>query len=402
MLQDTAHPNQTDTHRGLIVLLGIMCALGPMTVDMYLPAMPQIARDFATSEAAVQTTLTGSLLGMAVGMLLFGPLSDALGRRWPLVVGLSVHALFSLLSALAPGIGSLIVFRALQGVGSAAAPAIAVAIVRDISAGRSSSVRYSSILLIATGAPIVAPLIGSAMLLWTDWHGIFIVQGMMSTALVITAIFALPETQPIRRPIRETNYVIALKFVVRDRVFVGSALSQSAMMAASFCYISGLSFVAQNWYGASQQVYGLILSGGAITMLFMNRLSPLLLRRYSPHKVALVGLTGAITSASLMMIAAPTIGLPGVAAFSWLCIGFQQLVTPNNQAMGLRDHPAHAGVASALMGAASLTAAAIASPLIGLVGVDNGFKMALGMFSFYGLSVIASTLAIGMRREPVS
>ncbi|GAB3031857.1 multidrug effflux MFS transporter [Parafrigoribacterium mesophilum] len=401
MHQQLTSGTRTQSHRGLIVLLGIMCSLGPMTVDMYLPAMPQIARDFATSEAAVQTTLTGSLLGMAVGMLLLGPLSDAVGRRWPLIAGLSVHAVFSVLSALAPDIGSLIVFRALQGAGSAAAPAIAVAIVRDISAGRSSSVRYSSILLIATGAPIVAPLIGSGMLLWTDWHGIFIVQGIMSAALVLTAIFALPETQPIRRSLRETNFVIGLKSVVRDSVFVGSALSQSAMMAASFCYISGLSFVAQDWYGASQQMYGLILSGGAVTMLFMNRLSPLLLVRFTPHKVALVGLAGAMTSAALMMIAAPTIGLAGVAAFSWLCIGFQQLVTPNNQAMGLRDHPAHAGVASALMGAASLTAAAIASPLIGLVGVDNGFTMAAGMFCFYGLSVIASTLVIGMRKELV-
>lgn len=135
MLQDTATAKQADSHRGLIVLLGIMCALGPMTVDMYLPAMPQIARDFATSEAAVQTTLTGSLLGMAVGMLLLGPLSDAVGRRWPLIVGLGMHAVFSVLSALAPNIGSLIAFRALQGAGSAAAPAIAVAIVRDISRG---------------------------------------------------------------------------------------------------------------------------------------------------------------------------------------------------------------------------------------------------------------------------
>lgn len=390
---------QAGSHKGLLILLGLMSALGPMTVDMYLPALPQITHDFATSEAAVQTTLTGSLLGMAVGQLVLTPITDALGRRWPLIAGLGIHMVFSVLSALAPGIGSLIVFRALQGAGSAAAPAIAIAIVRDISTGRDASVRYSAIMFVAMVAPIVAPLIGSGLLLWTDWHGIFLVQAAMSTTLAVTALFALPETQPLRRSIRQARLLTGLRTVVADRVFVGSALSQAAMMAASFCYISGLSFVAQDWYGVSEQSYGLILTGGAVVMLFMNRLSPLLIRRFSPHQVALIGLAGALTASCLLMIAAPTIGLAGVAAFSWLCIGFQQLITPNNKSMGLAGHHSNAGIAAALMGASAMSAAAVASPLIGLFGVDNGFIMGLGMFSFYGLSLIASTVVIGFRRE---
>ncbi|GAB3567881.1 multidrug effflux MFS transporter [Spelaeicoccus albus] len=392
---------QKGSHRGLIVLLGLMSALGPMTVDMYLPALPQITHDFATSEAAVQTTLTGSLLGMAAGQLVLSPITDALGRRWPLIAGLGIHVVFSVLSALAPGIGTLIIFRALQGAGSAAAPAIAVAIIRDISTGREASIRYSAIMFVSMVAPIVAPLIGSGLLLWTDWHGIFLVQAAMSMALAVTALFALPETQPHRQSIRQAKLATGLKIVTADRVFVGSALSQAAMMAASFCYISGLSFVAQDWYGVSEQSYGLILTGGAVVMLFMNRLGPLLIRRFSSHRVALIGLAGALTSSCLMMIAAPTVGLAGVAAFSWLCIGFQQLVTPNNRTMGLARHPSNAGIAAALMGASALSAAAISSPLMGLMGVDNGFMMALGMFSFYGLSLIASTVIIGFRHEHV-
>lgn len=389
--------------RGLIVLLGVMAAIGPMTVDMYLPALPQITRDFATSETVVQFTLTGSLIGMAIGQLFFGPISDAVGRRMPLIVGLGTHLVFSVLSATAGDIGSLIVFRTLQVVGSAAAPTIAIAIVRDVSSGRSASVRYSTIMLVSMAAPVVAPLLGSAILLTASWHAIFLAQAVLSAALIVLGIFALRETQSIRRPLLHTDLLIGARAVVRDRVFVGSALSQAAMMAASFCYISGLSFVAQSWYGVSEQSYGLILAGGAVVMMLMNRVSPLLLYRLTPHRVALVGLAGALTSAVLMMIAAPVFGLAGVAICSWLCIGFQQLVTPNNQAMALEAHGPYAGVASAFIGAASLLAAAVAAPVMGLLGVDNGLMMAVGMGSFYLLSLIASVAIIGRRdcRHPI-
>jgi DHA1 family bicyclomycin/chloramphenicol resistance-like MFS transporter len=395
---DTLTVQGARSRRGLIILLGMMSALGPLTTDMYLPALPQISSDFATSDAAVQTTLTGSLLGMALGQLALSPISDGLGRRRPLIAGLGIHVVFSVLSATAPGIGALITFRALQGAGSAAAPAIALAIVRDISVGREASVRYSGIMFVSLAAPIVAPLLGSGLLLWTDWHGIFLIQAAMSAALVIAGLFMLPETQPIRRAIHPGRLVGGLKSVASDRVFAGSALSQAAMMAASFCYISGLSFVAQDWYGLSEQSYGLILSGGAVVMLGMNRLSPLLLRRLGPHQVALTGLAGALASAAAMMAAAPTVGLIGVAICSSLCIGFQQLITPNNRAMGMARHPLNAGIAAALMGASAQAAAGIASPLMGIIGVDNGFHMALCMFSFYGLSMIASTFVIGLRR----
>ncbi|QDZ13609.1 multidrug effflux MFS transporter [Humibacter ginsenosidimutans] len=396
---DHSQPGPARSYRGLIILLGIVSALGPMTTDMYLPALPQIAREFSTSEAAVQITLTGSLLGMAVGQIVFGSLSDSFGRRMPLIIGLFAHTAFSVLSALAPSIGWLIVFRALQGAGSAAAPAIAMAIVRDISTGRNASKRYSTIMFIATGAPIVAPLIGSALLLYTDWHGIFLIQGAMAAALAVTAIIALPETRDVRHHLEQAGFLTGVKALGRDRVFVGSTLSQAAMMAASFCYISGLSFVAQDWYGVSQQVYGLILAGGAVVMLGMNRISPRLLRSRTPHRVAVIGLVGALVVAGLMMLAAPTLGLIGVTITSWLCIGFQQLVTPNNQAMALSGHSQFAGVASALIGAASLVAAAISAPLLGLLGTDNGFNMGLAMFAFYALSLVSSIVIIGRRAD---
>jgi len=388
-----------DSHRGLIILLGAMSALGPMTVDMYLPALPQIVRDLATNETAVQATLTGSLLGMALGQLLMGPISDSIGRRRSILIGLGIHVVFSVFSALAPGVGTLILFRALQGLGSAAAVSVAIAIVRDISTGRAASIRYSMMMFISTAAPIVAPMIGSAVLIWADWHGVFLVQGAMSLVLVVVTFFVLPETAGHRRPLFSQNPLAGFTTVVRDRVFVGSALSQSLMMAASFCYIAGLSFVAQDWYGVSEQAYGLILSGGAVVMLFMNRISPWLLRRHTPHRVSLIGLAGALLSAGFMMLSAFTVGLAGVAVTSWICIGFQQLITPNNQAMALSKHGAHAGVAAAIVGAASSAAAAGAAPFMGMLGVDGGFKMGASMFGFYLLSALASTLITGFRHD---
>ncbi|WP_166979435.1 multidrug effflux MFS transporter [Paramicrobacterium fandaimingii] len=388
--------------RGLIVLLGVMAALGPMTVDMYLPALPEITREFGTNEATIQLTLTGSLLGMGVGSLLFGLLSDARGRRMPLIIGLSVHVLFSVASAFAGNVILLIIFRTLQGVGSAAAPSIAMAIVRDISHGRAASVRYSMIMMVSMSAPIVAPLIGSLILLGTDWHGIFIAQGVMSAVLVVLGLLFLPETRPERVPLRESRVFAGAAALFSDRMFVGAALSQMAMMAASFCYISGLSFVAQDWYGVSEQVYGVILAVGAVVMLFMNPLSPLLLRRFMPHKVQIIGLVGALTSATLIMVSAGSLGLVGVTIFAWLCIGFQQLVIPNNQAMGLWDHAPRAGLAAAMIGTAGTIGAAVSAPLLGLAGTDNGFSMGFGMFAFYAVSLAASVFIIGFKNDDLT
>lgn len=390
------------SHRGLIILLGTMAALGPMTTDMYLPALPQITRDLVTSEAAVQVTLTGSLLGMGFGALMFGIISDAKGRRNPLIIGLVIHVVFSIASAFAGSVGWLIVFRTLQGVGSAAAPSIAMAIVRDISVGRAASVRYSLIMLVSTGAPIVAPLIGSLILLGTDWHGIFIAQGIMSAILVVLGWFVLPETLAERRSLRESRVFAGASALFRDRVFVGVSLSQLAMMAASFCYISGLSFVAQEWYGVSQQTYGVLLAIGAVVMMLMNPLSPLLLRRFMPHRVQIIGLCGALVSSALIMVTAPLLGLVGVTIFAWLCIGFQQLITPNNQAMGLFFHAPRAGLASAIIGASGTVGAALSPPLLGLAGVDNGFNMGFGMFAFYVLSLAASVFIIGFKHDDMT
>ncbi|WP_437583247.1 multidrug effflux MFS transporter [Paramicrobacterium sp. CJ85] len=388
--------------RGLIVLLGVMAALGPMTVDMYLPALPEITREFETNEATIQITLTGSLLGMGVGSLLFGLLSDARGRRIPLIIGLSVHVIFSVASAFAGNVILLIIFRTLQGVGSAAAPSIAMAIVRDISHGRAASVRYSMIMMVSMSAPIVAPLIGSLILLGTDWHGIFIAQGIMSALLVVLGVLFLPETRPERVPLRESRMFAGAAALFSDRMFVGAALSQMAMMAASFCYISGLSFVAQDWYGVSEQVYGAILAVGAVVMLMMNPLSPLLLRRFMPHKVQIIGLVGAMTSAALIMVSAGSLGLVGVTIFAWLCIGFQQLVIPNNQAMGLFNHAPRAGLAAAMIGTAGTIGAAVSAPLLGLAGTDNGFSMGFGMFAFYIVSLAASVFIIGFKNDDLT
>ncbi|MCW4459881.1 multidrug effflux MFS transporter [Microbacterium sp. MPKO10] len=388
--------------RGLIVLLGVMAALGPMTVDMYLPALPEITREFDTTEATIQITLTGSLLGMGAGSLLFGMLSDARGRRIPLIIGLSMHVVFSIASAFAGNVVLLIVFRTLQGVGSAAAPSIAMAIVRDISHGRAASVRYSLIMMVSMSAPIVAPLIGSLILLGTDWHGIFIAQGAMSALLVVLGVLFLPETKPERVPFRASRMFAGAASLFTDRMFVGAALSQLAMMAASFCYISGLSFVAQDWYGVSQQVYGAILAVGAVVMLMMNPLSPLLLRRFMPHKVQIIGLIGALTSSALIMVASGWLGLPGVTAFAWLCIGFQQLVIPNNQAMGLFNHAPRAGLAAALIATSGTIGAALSAPLLGLAGTDNGFSMGFGMFAFYAVSLAASVFIIGFKNDDLT
>ena len=216
------------------ILLGALTALGPFTIDLYLPAFPTLQADFRTSAAAIQLTLTGTMVGFALGQLIVGPLSDKVGRRVPLLAVTALHVVASAAAALAPDLTLLAIARVFMGVGAAAGGVVAMAIVRDLFGGRRLVVMLSRLALVSGAAPVVAPLIGSALLSVMPWRGIFVVLALYGAVMLVAAIWLIPETLPAaRRKERGATTVLQrYRGVFSDRVFVGVLIIGTGIVGA--------------------------------------------------------------------------------------------------------------------------------------------------------------------------
>jgi DHA1 family bicyclomycin/chloramphenicol resistance-like MFS transporter len=263
----------------LVVVLGLITAIGPLSLDMYLPAFPAIADDLGVPAAGVQLSLTSCLVGFALGQLICGPLSDRWGRRRPVVTGLLAYAVLSLLIALAPSAPVLIGLRLLQGFAGGAGAVVARAVVRDLYAGVAAAKFFSRLTLIFGVAPILAPILGSAVLRVTSWHGIFVVLGAIALALTVMVMTALPETLPPRRrsPGGLTDTARTARTLFADRIFLGYALGQGFSFAALFGYLSGSSFVLQDGYGVSPTLFSLLFGLNSIGLIVLSQANARLL-----------------------------------------------------------------------------------------------------------------------------
>jgi DHA1 family bicyclomycin/chloramphenicol resistance-like MFS transporter len=356
----------------LVLVLGSLIAIGPLTIDMYLPALPAIVDDLQTSSAAVQLTLTGTLAGLAVGQLLIGPLSDAVGRRKPLLAGTALHVLASVLCVIAPSVEVLGALRVLQGLGTAATAVVAMAVVRDLFSGAAFATLFSRLMLVMGVAPILAPTLGSEVLRYTNWRGIFVALALFGLALLAVAAFGLRETLPAasRRSGRMTDTVRTYGTLLRDRVFVGLVLVAGLAMAALFAYVSGSSFVLQNQYGLDEQEFGLAFGAGAVGLILATQLNVRLLRRYTPQQILVASLVAGTGAAFALLVFAATGlgGLPALLAALWVVLAAAGLAMPNAPALALSRHGEAAGTASALLGAVQFGVGAVAAPLVGMLG----------------------------------
>ncbi|WP_344611879.1 multidrug effflux MFS transporter [Dactylosporangium salmoneum] len=382
----------------MVLLLGFLTALGPLTIDMYLPSLPTITDDLHASAAAVQLTLTGTLAGLAVGQLIVGPLSDALGRRLPLLAGIGVHVLASVLCVFAPNLAVLGTLRVLQGLGAAAASVVAMAVVRDLWTGLAAARILSRLMLVVGVAPILAPTIGGLVLRLTQWRGVFVVLAAAGLAILAATALALPETlSPARRraggvagTARDYGRLFA------DRVYVGLILVAGLSMAALIAYVSGSSFVFQDGFGLSQQQFAFVFAGGAVGLIAATQLNVRLLRRWTPQRILLGALvTGTAAGAVFVLLAATrTGGLPGVLIPLWTVLAMVGLAMPNAPAIALSRHGEAAGTAAALLGAVQFGAGAVAAPLVGMLGVD---ALAMAIVVFGGMAAAALTLWLVVR-----
>lgn len=359
----------------LVLVLGSLIAIGPLTIDMYLPALPAIARDLHTTSAAVQLTLTGTLAGLALGQLVIGPLSDAVGRRLPLLAGIALHIAASVLCVLAPTIAVIGVLRVLQGLGVAAASVVAMAVVRDLFDGAAFARIFSRLMLVMGAAPILAPTLGSGLLRWSDWRGVFAALAVIGVLLATVAAVGLAETLPATR--RRHGGVTAIlrdyRTLLRDRTFVGLVLVAGLAMAALFAYVSGSSFVFQQRYGLDEQQFGLAFGAGAVGLIGATQWNVRLLRRYPPQRILVAALgVGAAAGLVLVTFAATEVGgLPAILVSLWMVLAAAGLALPNAPALALSRHGEAAGTAAALLGAVQFGVGAVAAPLVGVLGTGS-------------------------------
>jgi MFS transporter, DHA1 family, multidrug resistance protein len=379
----------------LALVLGGFVALGPLTIDMYLPALPTITDQLATTSATVQLTLTGTLIGLALGQLVLGPLSDALGRRRPLLAGTALHVVASLLILVAPSIAVLGALRVLQGVGTAAGAVIALAIVRDLYDGRAAATMLSRLFLVLGAAPVLAPTIGGELLRFTSWRGIFALLAAYGVLMVVVGWIFLAETLPADRRISTgvRGTLRGYRSLFRDGTYVGLVLVAGLTMAGLFSYVSGSAFVYQDEFGLDEQQFGLLFGAGAVWLIGATQLNPVLLRRWSPAQLLVAGtVTGAAGGAALVAFAATgTGGLWTVTATLWLVLFACGLALPNAPALALSRHGEAAGTAAALLGAIQFGVGAVVSPVVGVLGND---AVAIGTVIVTSLVLALAVLAV--------
>ena len=299
---------------------------------MYLPALPTIRQQLGTTSATVQLTLTGTLVGLALGQLVIGPLSDTLGRRRPLLAGTALHVVASLLVLVAPNIAVLGVLRVLQGVGTAATAVVALAIVRDLFDGRAAATMLSRLFLVMGVAPVLAPTIGGEILRFTSWRGVFAVLAVYGVVVLILGSVALRETLPAERrhPAASPTRCGPTALLLRDRRYVGLIVVAGLTMAALFTYVSGSSFVYQQQFGLDEQQFGLLFGAGAVWLISATQLNPVLLRWWSPAQILVTATVAGTTAGGVLLALAATGtgGLFGVAVPLWAVLFASGLALP--------------------------------------------------------------------------
>jgi len=385
-------------------VLGLLTALGPLTIDMYLPALPTITDDFGASAAGVQLTLTGTLLGLAFGQLLIGPLSDAVGRRRPLLAGVGVHLLASVLCVVAPNLAILGSLRVLQGLGAAAATVVAMAIVRDLFSGYAAAKLLSRLMLVVGVAPILAPTIGGQTLQFTSWRGVFVVLAGAAAAIMAAAAIVLPETLPAER--RRSGGIAGTARdygrLFSDRVYVGLILLTGLAMAALIAYVSGSSYVLQDGFGLSKQQFAYVFAAGAIGLIGATQLNVRLLRRWTPQRILAGALLAGLGFGLVLLVLAVTEvgGLAGILIPLWLVLAMVGLILPNGPAVALSRHGEAAGTAAALLGAVQFGIGALAAPLVGVLGV-GAVAMAIVVVGGMLAATLVCFLVVRPHRLPV-
>ncbi len=401
----TAHPGDSLSRRQkliYILVLGLLTALGPFTIDLYLPAFPIIGDELGVSATAVQLTLTATTIGFAAGQLIVGPFSDKFGRRMPLIIATAVHVLASIGAAMSTDITMLGVFRVLQGIGAAGGGVVAMAMVRDLFGGYQLVRMLSRMALVNGMAPILAPVIGSQLLGIMDWPGIFWFLAVYGAFVVVAAFVFIIETLPPQK--RKSDGVsVAQRYqaVFSDRIFVGTLLVGGFNFAALFTYLSASTFLFQTTFGFTPQQYGYLFAVNSLGVVTGVQVASRIMRHTGPQWVIAWATAAQVAAAAAMIICDQLgLGLWGVMIPLWFFICATGFLFPSVQVLGLARNGSQAGTAASLLGATTFGFAGIITPVVGLIGVTTATPMAVIMGSSILLAMAALWLIVRPRMVP--
>lgn len=384
----------------LVFILGGLSALAPLSIDMYLPAFPAIANGLNTDISHVAFSLTSYFIGISLGQLFYGPITDKYGRKKPLLIGLLVFFIASVGCALSPSIDWLIFMRVIMALGGCVGMVVSRAVVRDVFPVNETAKVFSTLMLIVGAAPILAPTLGSWILTISTWRTIFHFLAAFSLLLIISVYFYLPESGTIDRklPLKFKKIITDYKTVFSEQTFLYFALASSVAMGGLFAYISGSSFVFMKYYGLTESTFGLVFSLNAIGFIIGSQFNRLLLNKYSSLQI-ITAASGILFIVAMLMVALYgfkliTLGILITLIFSFLfCLG---LLVPNATAMALAPFKKTAGSASALIGFLQMVCGASLSALVGAMHNETLLPMLIGM-AFAGSATFAIIMMLNSK-----
>ncbi|CAN5242484.1 multidrug effflux MFS transporter [soil metagenome] len=355
-----------------VLLLGSMAALPAVSTDIYLPSLPDVARDLGTGTAAVQLTMTGMMIGGAVGQLVIGPMSDRFGRRKPVLIGIALHVLTSLLCAIAPGILPLVALRVAQGFFNASASVVAMAVIRDRFVGSDASRLLSRLMLVIGVAPLFAPSIGGLIAGQVGWRGVFVALAVFGVGLWVVVWRRLPETLPgeRRRDGGLTTALAGYRVLLRDRHFLALAVLPGLGAAGLMSYVVGSPFVLREGYGLSANQFALLFAVNGMGLVGGAQVNAWLVRRYAPIRIIRV-IVPVSLGLGLVLLAVGVTGaggLPALLVVLWLALALVNVTPPNASALALGRHGEMAGTAAAFIGGTQALVSGIIAPLVGVLG----------------------------------
>lgn len=374
------------------LLLAVFSALGPFTVDMYLSSLPEMMNDFSTTASLIQASLTASLLGLGLGQLVAGPLSDVHGRRKPLLISMLLYFILSIACAFSPNIGIFIFLRFFQGFVASAGLVISRAIVRDRYSGV-EMVKFMALLtMISNVAPLISPTAGSAVTTFTSWIGVFIFLGLLGLILTGVATWGIKESLPVdqRVPSNFKGLLNNYGSLFRNRSFMGYALVNGILFSGVFAYVSGTPFIYQNMYGISPQLFSVLFALNGLGIILGSQLVKRLSEQIGEHRIFRIGLLIAFITTAIILVVVLVHG-PFIALFLAIflfavAIG---IIAPVSFTLAMESQGHIAGSAAAVLGSLQFALGAITSPLVGIAGEESAIPFGVTIFMTSILAVIA-------------